>query len=70
MIGPTPICMFCKHYNKQAVTLSCAAFPEGIPEAILANHADHRRPYAGDHGVRFAPLDAAAAKYAKEMFGE
>lgn len=60
MIGPAPICMFCGHYNKQATTLSCTAFPE----EILANRTDHRRPYAGDHGVRFAPLDA------EEMFGE
>jgi len=31
----------------------CVAFPSGIPAAIFQGRFDHRRPYAGDGGVRF-----------------
>jgi hypothetical protein len=33
----------------------CAAFPDGIPDRILRNGADHRRPYPGDHGLQWTP---------------
>ena len=34
----------------------CDAFPKrGIPARILADRFDHRRPYPGDHGIRFEP---------------
>jgi len=48
-----PICWKCKHYRED---VTCAAFPEGIPAEILESEADHRRPYAGDHGIHFEPL--------------
>jgi hypothetical protein len=32
---------------------SCAAFPDGIPEAILGDGFDHRDPYPGDGGIRY-----------------
>ncbi len=38
----------------------CAAFPDGIPLEIFAGGFDHRGPFAGDHGVRFAPVDSGA----------
>lgn len=31
----------------------CAAFPEGIPDAVYGNRVDHRQPVDGDHGVRW-----------------
>ena len=36
----------------------CAAFPDwpGIPGLILADARDHRVPFRGDHGVRWAPV--------------
>ena len=48
-------CVDCRHKHRTGPT--CAAFPAGIPEAILLNEHDHRRPWAGDHGVRFTPED-------------
>lgn len=35
--------------------IACDAFPEGIPAAIWENRADHRRPFPGDNGLRWAP---------------
>ena len=34
----------------------CKVFPEQIPDAILLNQHDHRKPYPGDHGYRFRPI--------------
>jgi hypothetical protein len=53
MIGPAPICLLCKHFHQGAPALTCAAYPDGIPEAILTNQVDHRQPVEGDHGIRF-----------------
>jgi hypothetical protein len=45
------LCMFCVHYQGHYF---CAAFPDGISNAILTNHADHRHPLPGDHGIQFS----------------
>ena len=45
-----PICNDCRHF-REGVT--CAAFPERIPKAILTGEHDHHEPYPGDGGVRF-----------------
>jgi hypothetical protein len=47
--------MLCKHFNKDAPTLVCAAFPAGIPEDILDNTFDHHNPHEGDQGIQFVP---------------
>jgi hypothetical protein len=46
------LCVSCIHKDGAM----CAAFPDGIPDAILTNQHDHRKPYPGDNGVRFEPL--------------
>lgn len=69
-----PMCMGCAHRDRRHTRdLVCAAFPGGIPDAILQSRADHRRAYPGDGGIRFAAtLDEAgetAARRAVERFG-
>ena len=39
------------------VLLGCAAFREGIPDAIAENEIEHRKPYPGDHGIQFEPIE-------------
>lgn len=54
-----PICMNCKHLDRDpdATSFRCSAFPDGIPEKIIFNEADHRRSYRGDNGIRYDPID-------------
>ncbi len=47
-------CPRCVHWRNNA---TCDAFTRGIPLAILTNEYDHRKPYAGDHGIQFEPRD-------------
>lgn len=56
-----PQCLGCRHLRPTAPTgpaaLKCAAFPEGVPREILLAQHDHRKPFPGDHGIRFEPKD-------------
>jgi len=54
----SPQCFHCKHLDETGRGWKCPAFPEDIPDQmILFNKHDHRKPYPGDHGVRFEPSE-------------
>lgn len=57
---PAPMCLSCRHFDfstprEVGGRPECAAFPEGIPDAIFwESRIDHRKPWPGDHGTRFS----------------
>jgi hypothetical protein len=56
------LCTFCRHRGVTTTAgPTCAAFPDGIPQAVWEMRADHRLPYPGDQGIRFEAADPAAA---------
>ncbi len=64
---PPPMCMLC---SRNRGGIACDAFPDRIPDAILQSRYDHRRPYKGDHGVRFEPIDDNAAEAVAATFDD
>lgn len=49
-----PMCYSCVHLDPAEEDMVCAAYPAGIPDAILDSQADHRLPYTGDNDIQFA----------------
>tara|TARA_R110002096_G_scaffold275446_3_gene469203 strand:+ start:3286 stop:3462 length:177 start_codon:yes stop_codon:yes gene_type:complete len=49
-------CPVCIHYIKD---LKCKAFPDGIPKKILIGEHDHTKPFKGDNGIQFEPIEEA-----------
>lgn len=51
-----PMCFHCKRL-KGTDPWACEAYPKGIPQEILYYKVDHRKPYTGDHGLRYKGED-------------
>ena len=47
-------CIGCKNYTMMA---TCRAFPDKIPYEIISGHFIHTRPYPGDQGIMYDPID-------------
>lgn len=56
---PPPACMTCVHYDRTK-PVTCAAFPDRIPDVIWLEGDPHTKPVKGDHGIRFESKDDAA----------
>lgn len=67
MILP-PMCVRCTRFRPGRAGLTCQAFPDGIPAEIVAGAFDHRLPHPDDGGLRFKPVDEAAAAAVEERF--
>lgn len=50
------VCYRCVHFIE---AWRCTAFPERIPDEVIWEGNDHTKPIAGDHGIRFEPIDDA-----------
>ena len=52
-------CACCAHLDprckkpERLYPYRCKAFPDKIPDEILSGKHDHRKPFEGDHGIRF-----------------
>lgn len=57
--GPEGICRHLRPSNDEqldrGVYVVCAAFPDGIPDAILTCEVEHTTPHEGDRGIRYEP---------------
>lgn len=50
------LCLDCEHYiglRGVRERYVCTAFPDGIPDEILFDGADHTVPWPGDRGIQF-----------------
>jgi hypothetical protein len=62
-----PPCLLCRHFDAEnRLTETCAAFPDGIPEIILAGRHNHQTPYPGDHGIQFERIETSSRAWADE----
>ena len=53
-----PKCNDCRHLNRDFSNgLRCRAFPNGIPDEIFCKSGDHTKPYEGDNGIQFEPIE-------------
>ena len=52
-------CVLCSNMNfdKNEHKMLCKAFPSGMPEALRYNKHDHKKPYPGDNGIQFVPIE-------------
>jgi hypothetical protein len=48
-------CHLCRHLAPGG-TMTCVAFPDGIPWEIQSGEFDHRQPHPDDHGIRYEPI--------------
>jgi hypothetical protein len=55
MIFIEPVCFRCKNFDMESST--CLAFLLEIPDEILNGNNDHTKPFPGDGGIQFEPID-------------
>lgn len=61
-------CLYCDKRSRGDFGLACRAFPSGVPIEIARNDADHRQPFEGDDGIRFAPRGDVPAQMLELLY--
>ena len=56
------LCTMCKRFRSDGANVWCKAFPKGIPDKILTGEHDHTKPFKGDNGILFEPLEELEEK--------
>lgn len=59
----SPVCSFCKHWIEDGEQ-HCKAYkkPFSIPLVIWTGSNRHRKPFKGDNGIQFEPIEEEEAK--------
>lgn len=59
MLSKIVKCETCKYYDiyNDKNYATCKVFPEGIPPEIFREDVDHKKPYPGDNGIQYEPID-------------
>lgn len=55
-----PLCAYCRHFDH--IRWVCSAFKTGIPIEIVTGEHDHHKPFNGDHGIQFEPIEQEKGK--------
>ena len=63
-------CVYCKRASTESVYPACIAFQSFIPDEILANKVDHRKPIEGDGGFMFDPRDDVPLVALNNLYAE
>ena len=50
-------CFVCKNLILTEEYLVCKAFPKEIPAEIITGRRSHSKPYKGDNGIVFEPIE-------------
>jgi|21_taG_2_1085346.scaffolds.fasta_scaffold00163_48 hypothetical protein len=57
-ISSSPICLECKHFDELSdFGFKCKAFKDQIPVEIIDSIHDHKKPFKGDNGIQFEPIE-------------
>ena len=56
MIHEPPVCLLCPHYRRSQFR-TCDAFPDRIPDEIWVYVDPHKKPFPGDSGIQFEPVE-------------
>lgn len=56
----SPVCMLCRRYKPGTRPPACDAFQESIPIEIWKGKNKHTKPYPGDNGLLFDPIEKDA----------